>query len=164
MLLGCPGTLDDPTSFEEREPGLGAGSPVDAGTRPRPDDAGSVAPAADAGSSAGGIDGGKASAGGSAASCDFRALIETKCGSSGCHGAPALSTGLDLTSDGLAGRLKNKQASGACSDYLLIDPVAPERSALYLMVTDDSCGIRMPLGGTLSAAEQTCVLSWIENL
>jgi hypothetical protein len=166
-LLGCPGTIDDPESFEAFEPGQGAGDPtLDAGGTTRRDAGNLVADAGSpGGGSGGGLDAGKPAGGGSTApSCDFKALMQSKCGSSGCHGAPALSTGLDLTSEGLASRLKDKQASGACSDYLLIDPATPERSALYLMVTDDSCGIRMPLGGTLSAAEQTCVLQWIENL
>ena len=170
LLLGCPGTLDDPERFEELAPGLGAGGSLDGGATER--DGGG--PRGDAGprtrdprlgpGEGGGVDAGKTGGGASASSCDFKELMQSKCGSSGCHGAPALSTGLDLTSEGLATRLKNKQASGACSDYLLIDPAAPERSALYLMLTDQSCGVRMPLGGTLSDAEQTCVLQWIENL
>ena len=164
LLPGCAGTLDDPASFEGLEPGLGSGNPLlDAGTITR--DGGSAAADAAAatgtpgtGSGGGVVDAGKPGSGATAPACDFKVLMQNKCGSSGCHGAPALSTGLDLTSEGLATRAKDKQASGACSDYLLIDRASPERSALYLMVTDDSCGIRMPLGGTLSTAEQACVL------
>jgi hypothetical protein len=171
-LSACPGTLDDLDSFEGAAPGA-VDARIDGGTSTARDgdsrgpDAGSLGggSGANASSGTGNLDGGKpASSGGGAVSCDFKALMQSKCGSSGCHGAPALSTGLDLTSEGLAARLKDEQASGACSDYLLIDTAAPERSALYLMTTDDSCGIRMPLGGTLSTAEQTCILQWIENL
>jgi hypothetical protein len=96
--------------------------------------------------------------------CDFRALITAKCGSAGCHGAGAVSSGLDLASANLATRVAGKKASGACASYLLIDSEQPERSALYLKVTADSCGSRMPLGGTLTDKEQLCILQWVENL
>jgi hypothetical protein len=96
--------------------------------------------------------------------CDFRALISAKCGNASCHGALAVSTGLDLVSDGLAGRLAGRMGSLACSSYLLIDPEQPARSALYLKVTAEACGSRMPLGGTLNDKEQSCILQWIENL
>jgi hypothetical protein len=96
--------------------------------------------------------------------CDFRALISAKCGNASCHGALAVSTGLDLVSDGLAGRLAGRMGSLACSNYLLIDPEQPARSALYLKVTAEACGSRMPLGGTLNDKEQACILQWIENL
>lgn len=98
------------------------------------------------------------------ASCDFRALIMAKCGSAGCHGAGAVATGLDLTSDNLAARLGDRMGTGACSSYALIDRTTPERSAIYVKVTADACGSRMPLGGTLSDREQQCILQWIENL
>jgi hypothetical protein len=47
---------------------------------------------------------------------------------------------------------------------LLIDRDAPERSALYVKVTAEACGSRMPLGGTLSDREQACILSWLQSL
>jgi hypothetical protein len=99
-----------------------------------------------------------------AAACDFRALISAKCGSAGCHGAGAVATGLDLTSDDLATKLEGRKGSGACANYALIDRAEPARSAIYLKVTADACGSRMPLGGTLSDREQQCILQWIENL
>lgn len=99
-----------------------------------------------------------------AASCDFRGLMQAKCGNATCHGAPAMTTGLDLTTAGLAARVKDREASGACADKLLVDPTQPEQSALYLKVTGSECGVKMPLGGSLMASEQECVLSWIEGL
>jgi hypothetical protein len=99
-----------------------------------------------------------------AGACDFRALISAKCGNSGCHGAPASGSGLDLTSDNLAARLAGKMASSACASYLLIDGENPAQSALYLKVTKDACGSRMPLGGTLTDQEQSCILQWITQL
>jgi hypothetical protein len=99
-----------------------------------------------------------------AASCDFRALMQAKCGNSSCHGAPAESTGLDLTSAMAGARLDGRTGRTACTDKLLIDKDNPEDSVLYLKVSGSECGVRMPLGGTLSADEQDCVLSWIEGL
>ena len=97
-------------------------------------------------------------------SCDVRALFMQKCGNAGCHGAGAVASGLDLVSSDLATRLADKKGSGACSSYALIDRDAPARSALYVKVTAEACGSRMPLGGTLSDREQACILSWIESL
>jgi hypothetical protein len=96
--------------------------------------------------------------------CDVRALFAQKCGNAGCHGAGAVASGLDLVSSDLATRLAGKKGSGGCGSYLLIDRDAPERSALYVKVTAEACGSRMPLGGTLSDREQTCILSWLESL
>jgi hypothetical protein len=96
--------------------------------------------------------------------CDFRGLVQAKCGNASCHGAPASSTGLDLTSPSLATRLAGRKGPSACSNNLLIDSANPARSALYLKVTSMTCGSQMPLGGSLTPGEQACVLSWIEAL
>ena len=100
----------------------------------------------------------------SGSGCDARALFAQKCGNAGCHGAGAVASGLDLVSNDLATRLAGKKGSGACSSYALIDREAPERSALYVKVTAEACGSRMPLGGTLSDKEQACILTWLESL
>ena len=96
--------------------------------------------------------------------CDFRGLVQMKCAGSACHGAPASGTGLDLTSPMLAMRVEGRKGPSACANTLLIDKANPKRSAIYLKVTGTECGSRMPLGGTLSAAEQACFLSWIDGL
>jgi hypothetical protein len=96
--------------------------------------------------------------------CDFRALVQSKCASASCHGAPALGSGLDLTSASLATRVEGRKGAGACSDKLLIDEDEPARSVIYLRVTGATCGVKMPLGGSLTASEQACVLSWVEGL
>jgi hypothetical protein len=173
---GCAGTIDDPASFEAyasesrgtaREAGV---SPVDAqidAATPEPveeDDAAAPVeepeppPEPDAGAPA---DTGTVNPA-PMVSCDFKALMMTKCGNPSCHGGPTASTGLDLTSDDLRGRVANVNGSGACNDKPLIDSADPEQSSLYLVVTGNACGLRMPLGGQLSAAEQACVLEWIK--
>ena len=100
-----------------------------------------------------------------AVACDFRGLVMTKCAGAACHGGPAAGTGLDLTSAMLATRVEGRKGPSACSSNLLIDKTNPAKSALYLKVTGTTCGSQMPLtGGSLSASEKACVLSWIEGL
>jgi hypothetical protein len=96
--------------------------------------------------------------------CDFRGLVMNKCAGSSCHGGPNASTGLDLTSPSLASRVKGRKGTGACTDKLLVDPDNPQDSKLFLKVSSSTCGVKMPLGGSLTASEQTCFLSWIEGL
>lgn len=128
--------------------------------------AGNASPAQAGGASLQPPAAGSAGAAGSAAAatCDFRGLLQRKCSNPSCHGSPALSSGLDLTSPGLAMRVSGRQAGGGCSDKLLIDSAAPARSALYLRVSSTACGAQMPLGGSLTTDEQACVLSWIDAL
>jgi len=96
--------------------------------------------------------------------CNFSSLVMNKCAGSSCHGGPNASTGLDLTSPSLASRVKGRKGTGACTDKLIVDPNNPQDSKLFLKVSSTSCGVKMPLGGSLTASEQACVLSWIEGL
>ena len=98
------------------------------------------------------------------AACDFKGLIQAKCGNAGCHGGPSAGSGLDLTSASLAMRVATRKGAGACSSKLLVDKENPEQSVLYRKVSGIDCGSQMPLGGSLTADEQECVLSWIDGL
>lgn len=177
-LAGCPGEITDPESFiESRDPvevrdaggggsgggGGDAGSKVDAGTGSSKDAGGGGA-----GDAGGGGGGGETDAGGGGGtvepSCDFSALMNQKCGGSSCHGAPALGTGLDLTGPNIAARLADRQGTNGCADYKMIDTDNPEESALYLITTNKPCGVRMPIGASMSEAEQNCILTWIQSL
>jgi hypothetical protein len=60
--------------------------------------------------------------------------------------------------------LEDRTGSSGCPDHLLIDKADPTQSMLYLKVTGTTCGVKMPLGGSLTADEEACVLSWIEGL
>lgn len=187
-VVGCPGTLDDSefnayggnvapvqlnqdgggatrdaamawdsgTKWASNDAASSAPSWNDASARPSLGDAAAVPPSepADAGGTGSAV----------APSCDFRALMQARCGNASCHGGPDNSTGLDLTSPGLAERVKDAQGSGACGQYLMIDTQTPDQSALYLKVTESACGVRMPIGASLNNAEQACILQWIENL
>jgi hypothetical protein len=177
--LGCAGALDGGEDFFANHVSpiedAGVKKPVlagwhDAGRPPTSTPASASSPVAsadDAGSdrTASDAEGGMPQNPAPAAACDFRGLLQSKCGSAGCHGAPATSTGLDLTSPMLAMRVQGRKGTGACTDKLLVDPAHPDQSKLYLKISSTSCGVRMPLGGTpLTSAEQACVLSWIDAL
>jgi hypothetical protein len=178
--FGCPGTIDDPSLFEgygqsvtntPTSPDAGAvqadaaqtgqtgNGSSDAGT-----DAGSslhdAGAAHDSGADAARDSATVASSDGSV-SCDFKALIQAKCGSAGCHGGPTTSTGLDLTSDNLADRVSGRHGADSCAEQLMIDKANPAQSVLYLRVTGTTCGVRMPIGGSLSESDQACVLEWL---
>ncbi|APR79270.1 Hypothetical protein A7982_04617 [Minicystis rosea] len=93
---------------------------------------------------------------------DVPTLLNTACGTANCHGASNPSSGLDLASSDIAGRLAGKEATNG---GLLLDFDAPEKSVLYTKVTDlPPFGSRMPLGGTpFDDTEVSCILSWIET-
>ena len=120
---------------------------------------GTVAAAGRNGSAAAGSGGAAAAAG-----CDFRGLVMQKCAGASCHGGPSAATGLDLTSAMLGQRVQGRHGSGSCTDKLLVDVEDPTQSKLYLKISGSSCGVKMPLGGSLTASEQACVLTWIEGL
>jgi len=154
------GAQDAGTTIPESDAAIvvDAGAWDDAGAEPASD--ASTAPAKDAG---GASDAGSADAG-TAIACDFKALMQQKCGGSACHGGPSSSTGLDLTSENLAMRVRGKKGSGGCTSSLIIDPDNPAESVLYTSVTDDTCTTRMPIGQKLPDSEQQCILQWIEAL
>lgn len=94
---------------------------------------------------------------------DVPTLLGKTCATAGCHAAESPSSGLDLASDDVAGRLSGQKAKGG--DGLLIDPQTPADSVLYTKVTDaPPFGGRMPLGGDpLGDTQVSCILSWIET-
>jgi hypothetical protein len=94
---------------------------------------------------------------------DVPALLSKTCATAGCHAAENPSSGLDLASDDIVGRLSGQKAVGGSG--LLIDPTTPADSVLYEKVTDaPPFGGRMPLGGDpLDDAQVGCILSWLET-
>ena len=89
-------------------------------------------------------------------------ILQRDCLGSGCHGAADRSGGLDLQSPDLPSRLVGKRTAGGLS--LLIDPGAPEKSAIYSKLGSPPFGSRMPLGQpALDAKTQACVLAWVSS-
>lgn len=187
LCAACPGTLDDPNAFT-LDPSLaqehdaaaswdrdaaqpGGGAKLDAGlaaaARDRDANDGERASSVDAALEAAvpaRTDAAVPARTDAAASCDFKALMQARCGAASCHGSGGAAAGLDLATDGLAARVGDRKASGACADAPLIDRDDPAQSVLYRRVTGASCGVQMPLGGLLRSDEQACILSWIEGL
>jgi hypothetical protein len=90
-------------------------------------------------------------------------IFPMTCATAPCHSAAAMQNHLDLQSPGLPERLVGKQAFGGPG--LLIDPMNPDDSVLYLKVTSTPpFGFQMPLvGGPLSQDQVECIKTWVEN-
>lgn len=88
-------------------------------------------------------------------------LLVPKCATAGCHSGSAPAGSLDLTAGALSS-LDGKKAMDC--NALLLDPVSPEKSVLYLKVTGETCGARMPFGeAPLFDSQQACLLAWIKG-
>jgi hypothetical protein len=88
-------------------------------------------------------------------------LFRPTCAVAGCHSAASPASRLDLESPGLPGRLLGITSLEGAG--LLVDPSAPEKSALYTKIGDPPpAGARMPLGGApVSPEVRACVLAWL---
>ena len=143
-VVGCPGTLENPSQYSE---------PVTDGS----------------GGSAGAA--GSAGTGGGTAQCNIpiadvpEQLIRMKCATSSCHDASNPAGELDMISPDVASRLVD-QPSSQCPAEVLVDRDTPDNSLLLDKVTSTlpRCGDRMPLGGSLPAEEIACVRDWIDVL
>jgi hypothetical protein len=143
-LAGCPGTLDNPGQYSEGVDGSSGAS------------------------GSGGGDGSGGS-GGSTVQCNIAAadvpeqLIRVKCATSSCHDVSNPAGELDLISPGVETRLRD-QPSSQCPAETLVDTSDIANSFMLEKVSrqPDTCGERMPLGGTLPPEEIACVRAWIE--
>lgn len=188
LASGCAGDLVNPERFEKDYNG---GNPADGGATGS-DTAGNDGDAAPSGNGGnGGIDAGNGNGGTTAGNgpttgngsdtdagagnggntgveprCDVAKLLAAKCATSGCHGSAASAAGLDLAGPNAGTRLRDKSASAACEDFLLVDTAAPEQSLIYLKVSkaQPDCGSRMPFGVPLTDDEQACILEWAQSL
>jgi hypothetical protein len=88
------------------------------------------------------------------------AVFAPACATAGCHSTADKVQGLDLQSTGLSARLVGVPAQGG---GLLIDPLAPTQSILYLKMTSTPpFGARMPLAkAPLDDTTLACTLGWI---
>lgn len=102
----------------------------------------------------------------------FAATTAGKCSNGICHHAGDGSGGLDLASPGVTARLLDQPAShvgatpnsGCPQGDKLIDSHDPSASWLLKKLTLDSataCGAKMPLTGSLSADELSCLTQWV---
>jgi hypothetical protein len=98
-------------------------------------------------------------------------VFAASCATAGCHGAPvtqaALGLVLDRTTprDALVGRpVQSGSWSAAQASLRLVEPGAPDRSALWLTLEQGAAvpaELHMPVGERLSAAQRELVRRWI---
>ena len=134
--LSCAGDLKDPGRFGFLNDADDGGLPtgMDSGTQPM-----TAAP-----------------------SCAVNLFSKT-CGLAGCHstGAPQV----DLVSANVASRLVDKPSSNnlECKGRTLVSTSGD--SLLIDKLSDDPpCGSPMPVGGTLSDKDRTCLTTWVSSL
>ena len=115
--------------------------------------------------------GGSGGAGGGMLDPCMAPLARNKCAVVGCHGGTVVIAGLDLSAAVIAApmplldRLNRGEPAGCMANVgRIIDTQRPEQSLLYTKVVAPPCGTRMPPGGPLTAAESSCVLSWIRSI
>ena len=153
LLLGlccsCAGDLKDPERFGFLVNG-GTGSPDDAGVAR----AGNTTSTGGTGGSSGG-----ASVDRSPPMCVLT-IIKDKCALSGCHasGSQQVDLGSPKVEDRLIGKSHN---AGACKDKVLVTTDGSPSLLLQKFADTPPCGIKMPLGSALSAADIACFTDWV---
>ncbi|HTE55293.1 MAG TPA: hypothetical protein VK698_30780 [Kofleriaceae bacterium] len=92
-------------------------------------------------------------------------VFAVRCAGSVCHSPgdePA--GGLDLVSDGVAGRVAGIE-SPDCDGEVLAVPGDPDASLIMRKLgASPPCGSRMPLVGSLGPGEAACIADWIAAL
>ncbi|WP_223631712.1 hypothetical protein [Corallococcus sp. EGB] len=113
---------------------------------------------------AGGLDDPERFTGGTTSSCapgtTASSILQSQCYS--CHSTETKATGanLDLQASGLPGRLYTTNAT--CNTKPLADSANPSQSFFLKKLTaNPECGVRMPQGGALSAADTACLTEWL---
>jgi len=96
-------------------------------------------------------------------------ILATNCGTANCHGKAGGNGNLEIPVNAtpeqvrtaLAGR--NVQSASAIYDANtpFVVPNNPEQSAIYLRVTSNTAGVRMPPAGNLVDAQLEAIRSWI---
>ncbi len=108
-------------------------------------------------------DGGMGGAGGGLSCPDVPTeILAMKCAGSTCHSGATPAQGLDLVSAGVEARVVGKMSAECMAP--LADPAAPDTSIIYIKVSSETCGTRMPSGAPLSDSEVACIKAWIAGL
>jgi hypothetical protein len=152
--VSCAGDLSDPGRFaflyDDAGPSGGSGN------------------GGNGGGGSGGSSGGSAGASGSMAMPDpapmcVTALFKKTCGSPGCHAAG--SPQVDLVSANVERRLVGKGATGtACKGKTLVAADGGDSLLMDKLSTSPPCGSPMPITGSLSDDERTCLMDWVSSV
>jgi hypothetical protein len=145
---GCGGKLEDPQRFGDL-----VKRAADAGSDTTGDKDAAVKPSGDAGPSMPA----------EPPACVTMLFAKT-CGATvGCH--DKTSTYVDLVSTGVASRLVDKDSKSAlCTGKTYIATDGTASLLLQKVSATPMCGSRMPLGGTLTAAQTKCLSDWVVSL
>jgi hypothetical protein len=149
--VGCAGDLKDPGRFAYLY-----------------DKDGSVA---DSGTSSGMLDGGGSkkdaatttSTPAAAPAC-VTALFKMKCGSIGCHASGGAQ--VDLVSANVERRLVGQTNSKSleCKGMTLVSPTGGDSLLIKKITSPPPCGSLMPVTGSLTDPERTCLTSWVSSV
>jgi hypothetical protein len=96
---------------------------------------------------------------------EVKDIFAGNCNQGPCHDATTPAANLDLTVNDPAAAFSG-QTSDLCTNSIILDPGSPETSLLWTKLVDKTptCGDQMPLGSTITTAEQDCIASWISSL
>jgi hypothetical protein len=143
----CAGDLDQPERFEAIVKRFRDGGPGGSGGLLRDSGAGP----ADAGAS------------GDAPPACVTQLFTKTCGAVGCHEKGSMT--LDLVSAGVTERLVDQESGTMlCKDRAYIDSSGGASLLFDKLGTSPPCGAKMPLVGTLTATQRTCLTDWVSSL
>lgn len=145
-LCACAGKLDKPERFAS----IVKKYTVDAGKQ---SGAGGAA-----GRPANGSDGGRAAP----PACVLQ-VFKTTCGLPACHAKATAQ--VDLASPAVADRLIDKKSvSATCMGRVFVSSSGMSSLLLDKLTDTPPCGVKMPLTGTISAADLQCLTSWVQSV
>jgi hypothetical protein len=148
LATACAGDLEQPERFDAivkrfRDGGTGSGGLL-----------------RDSGMGSGAVDSGVS--GDEPPACVTQLFSKT-CGAAGCHEKGSKT--LDLASAGVTSRVLDQESDTMlCSGRKYIDSNGGVSLLFDKLGQSPPCGARMPLVGTLSAAQRTCLTDWVDSL
>jgi hypothetical protein len=86
-------------------------------------------------------------------------IFNSQCGG-GCHGSNG---GLSLAAGSSYNNLVNAQAQSSCTSLKRVLPNDASNSVLFKKISGNTCGTRMPEGGTLTAGDIALIQDWINQ-
>lgn len=91
-------------------------------------------------------------------------IFDQSCARIGCHAGGAPTAGQNLSAGQAYASIVNVPSKvGSCTSFDRVEPGVPETSALFLRISGEACGTRMPRGGTpLSSEKIETIRSWIQ--
>lgn len=151
IWVGCAGDLRDPGRFSflyDNDGGV-----TDSGSSSGTKDAGEP----------GGQDASMTTPPAEALMC-VTTLFKMKCGSLGCHASGG--TQVDLVSANVATRLVGKPSATTlpCKGRTLVDSAGGDSLLIDKITDPPPCGSLMPVTGSLTADERSCLTGWVSSL